>query len=61
MFYHLKPWQLFVFHSYASKWIQTKKSFDIILSLNFDLEPLKMNTYYIRKNQVCKKPSKGLI
>jgi hypothetical protein len=41
--------------------IQTKNPFDKILSLNFDLRPLKMNTYCVRLNQFCKGLSKGLI
>jgi hypothetical protein len=31
------------FHSYECQWIQTKNPFDEILSLSFDLGPLKVN------------------
>jgi hypothetical protein len=47
MFCHLNPWQswqVFFFHSYECQGIQTKNSFDEILSLSFDLGPLKMNS-----------------
>jgi hypothetical protein len=57
MFYHLKPWQLWqvgLFHSYECQRIQTKNPFDKILSLNFDLKPLKVNNYCIKLNQFCK-------
>jgi hypothetical protein len=37
------------------------KPFDKILSLNFDLKPLKMNTYCVRLNQFCKGLLKKLI
>ncbi len=49
------------FHSYECQGIQTQNPFDKILSLIFDLEPLKVNTYRIRKNQFCKGLSKGFI
>jgi hypothetical protein len=51
MFCHLKPWQswqVVAFHSYICQQIQTKNPFDESLSLNFDLGPLKVNTYDIR-------------
>ncbi len=63
MFCHLKPWQswqIFVFFSYECQGIQTKNPFDEILTLNFDLGPLKMNNAS-DKNQFCKGLSKGLI
>jgi hypothetical protein len=34
-------------HSYECQGIQTKNPFDKILSLNFDLGPLKVNTYCV--------------
>ncbi len=64
MFYHLKPWQSWKIGPFSFIWmskIQTKNPFDKILSLNFDLRPLKMNTYCVRLNQFCKGLSKGLI
>jgi len=63
MFYHLKPWKSWklFFHSYECQGIQTKNSFDEILGLNFDLGPLKVNTYYIKRSQFFKGLSKGLI
>jgi hypothetical protein len=51
MFCHLKPqqsWQVVVFHSYKCQRIQTKSSFDEIISLSFDVRPLKVNTYSVR-------------
>jgi hypothetical protein len=53
--------KLLLFHSYECQEILTKYSFDEILSLNFDLGPLKVNTYCIKRNQFCKGLSKGLI
>jgi len=41
-------------HSYECQRIQTKNPFDKNLSLNFDLGPLKVNTYYVRLSQFCK-------
>ncbi len=41
-------------HSYECQDIQTKNSFDKILSLSFGLELLKVNTHSIRRNQFCK-------
>jgi hypothetical protein len=38
----------FFFHSYEYQGIQTKNPFDEILSLNFDLRLLKVNTYGIK-------------
>jgi len=43
------------------KEFKLKKPFDKILSLNFDLGLLKMNTYFVKLNQFCKGFSKGLI
>jgi len=51
----------FFFHSYDCQKIQTKNLFDKILSLSFDLGPLKINTYCIKRDQICKGLSKGLI
>jgi len=51
----------FFFFSYECQGIQTKNSFNEILSLNFDLGPLKMNNNALNKNQFCKGLSKGLI
>jgi len=42
------------FHSYECQGIQIKNPFDKILSLSFNLGPLKMNTYYVKLNQFCK-------
>jgi hypothetical protein len=41
--------------------IQTQNPFDKILSLNFDLGPLKVNTYCVKLNQFSKGLSKGFI
>ncbi len=41
-------------HSYECQGIQTQNPFDKILSLSFDLGPLKMNTYCVKLNQFCK-------
>jgi hypothetical protein len=49
------------FFSYECQGIQTKNPFDEILSLNFDLGPLKMNNNALDKNQFCKGLSIGLI
>jgi hypothetical protein len=46
--------ELFLFHSYECQGILIKNLFNKILSLSFDLGPLKMNTNCIRKNQFCK-------
>ncbi len=65
MFFHLKPWQswqvFFFFHSYECQGVQTKNSFDEILSLSFDLGSLKVNNNTLNKSQFCKGLSKGLI
>jgi hypothetical protein len=55
MFYHLKPWQSWqtiFFHSYDCHGIQSK--IHKILSLIFDIKPLKVNIYYVKRNQFCK-------
>jgi len=31
-----------------------KKSLDEILGFDFDLKELKVNTYYVKRNQFCK-------
>jgi hypothetical protein len=41
--------------------IQTKNPFDEILSLSFDLGPLKVNSNTSNRSQFCKGLSKGLI
>jgi len=64
MFFHLKPWQswqVIVFHSYECQGIQKKNLFDEILSLSFDLGPLKVNNNTLDKSQFCKWLSKGFI
>ncbi len=57
----VKIGKLIFSHSYECQGIQIKNSFDKILSLNFNLGPLKMNTYCVRLNQFCKGLSKGFI
>jgi hypothetical protein len=64
MFFHLKPWQswqVIFFHSYECQKIQIKNPFVEILSLSFDLGPLKMNNNASKRSQFCKGLSKGLI
>jgi hypothetical protein len=64
MFYHFKPrqsWQVVPFHSYNVKKFKQKMHLINFLNLTLDLRPLKMNTYYIKRNQFCKEPPKGLI
>jgi hypothetical protein len=64
MLCHLKPWQswpIIVFYSYECQRIQTKNPFDEILSLGFDLKPLKLNTNVLDMNQFYKGLSKGFI
>jgi len=53
--------KLVLSHSYECQGIQTKYPFDKILSLSFNLGPLKVNTYCVILNQFCKGLSKGLI
>jgi hypothetical protein len=48
-------------NSYECQGIQTKNSFDEILSLNFDLGLLKVNNNALNRNQFCKGLSKGPI
>jgi hypothetical protein len=48
-------------HSYEYQRIQTKNPFDEMLSLSFDLGPLKVNSNVLNKSQFCKGLSKGLI
>jgi hypothetical protein len=55
MFFHLEPWQpwqVVVFHSYECQGIQTKNPFDKILSLSFNLGPLKVNTYGVKHESI---------
>jgi hypothetical protein len=52
---------LFFFHSYECQRIQTKNPFDKIFSFSFNLGPLKVHIYCIRKNQFGKRLSKGFI
>jgi hypothetical protein len=55
MFFLLKPWQSWqcvLFHLYECQETQIKNRFDPILSLSFNLEYLKVNTYYISHNFV---------
>jgi len=64
MFYHLKSWQswqVVLFYSYECQRIQTKNSFDKNFNFDFNLKPLKMNTYFIKRNQFCKRLSKEFI
>ncbi len=42
-------------HSYECQAIQTKNPFNGILSLNFDLGPLKVNTYGIRQKSILQR------
>ncbi len=53
-----RPGKLLFFHSCECQKIQTKNSFDEMLSLSFDLEPLKVNSNASNKNQFCKGLSK---
>ncbi len=46
--------KLLFFHSYECQGIQTKNPFDEILSLSFDLKPLRMNTYCVKKINFAK-------
>jgi len=49
---------IMVSHSYVCQGIQTKNSFDEILSLSFDLGPLKVNNNESNMSQFCKGLSK---
>jgi hypothetical protein len=51
----------FFFHSYECQGIQTKNPFDEILSLIFDLRPLKMQSNTLNNTQFYKGLSKGFI
>jgi hypothetical protein len=51
----------FFFHSYEYQGFFLKNSFDEILSLSFDLGPLKVNNNVSNKSQFCKGLSKRLI
>jgi hypothetical protein len=51
----------FFLNSYECQKIQTKNPFDEILSLNFDLKPLKVNSNVLHMNRFYKGLSKGLI
>jgi len=44
--------ELLLFHSYECQGIQTKNQFDEILSISFDLKPLKVNNNVLNKNQL---------
>jgi hypothetical protein len=48
-------------HSYECQIIQIKNPFDKILSLNFNLRPLKVNNNMSNRSSFCKGLSKGLI
>jgi len=52
---------IMVSHSYVCQGIQTKNSFNEILSLSFDLGPLKVNNNESNMSQFCKGLSKWLI
>jgi hypothetical protein len=43
------------------KEFKKENPFDEILSLNFDLGHLKMNTYGVKQESICERLSKGLI
>jgi hypothetical protein len=45
------------FYLYECQRIQTKYPFDEILSLSFDLGPLKVNTYGVRQESILQKDS----
>jgi hypothetical protein len=51
----------FFFNSYECQGIQTKNPFDEILSLSFDLKPLKVNSNVLDMSPFYKGLSKGLI
>jgi len=54
MYNHGNHCKLLFFPSYECQGIQTKNPFDKILSVNFDLRPLKVNTYCIKRSQFNK-------
>jgi hypothetical protein len=43
------------FYSYECQGIQTKNPFDEILSLSFDLRPLKVNTYGTKQKSILQR------
>jgi len=43
------------FHSYECQGIQTKNPFDEILSLSFNLGPLKVNTYDVKQVSILQR------
>ncbi len=47
-----------IFHSYENQIIQTKNPFNKILSLSFDLRPLKMNTYGVKQESILQRTIK---
>lgn len=51
---------LFIYKNLNLK-LQITNPIDKILSLSFELEPLKVNTYCVKNNQFCEGLSKGLI
>jgi hypothetical protein len=58
MFCHLTPWQhgkFLLFHSYECQAIRTKNPFNKILSLSFNLRPLKDNTYGIKQKLILQR------
>ncbi len=60
MSYYLKPCKSSCFFIDMNvKEFKQKKPFDEIFNLSFDLGPLKVSTYCIRR--ICKGLSKGLI
>jgi hypothetical protein len=65
MFYNLKPWQSWQvvpsFLSYECQSIQTKNPFDKNFNLSFDVRPLKLNIYCIKRNKFGKELPRGLI
>ncbi len=52
---------LFFGHSYEFQGIQIENLFDEILSLSFDLGPLKVNNNVLDRSKFCKELSKGFI
>jgi hypothetical protein len=52
---------LFFGHSYEFQGIQIENLFDEILSLSFDLGPLKVNNNILDRSKFCKELSKGFI
>jgi hypothetical protein len=50
-----------LFHAFTQQGIQTKNSFDEILSLCFDLGFLKVNTYGIIKEPILQRTIKRIL